>query len=379
MAGESRGGASLSAEDLVGLLVREPLRAFPAYQVPHPHGITVKLDANELPFTLPPDRAAGLARVLGEVELNRYPDAEQSELRAEIARPLGVAPESLLLGNGSDEIIQFLVCCFARPRAGRERAAIAYPVPTFAVFRGAALAAGCEPVEIPLEEDFSLDFDRLDRALAESRPNLVFLARPNNPTGTLWPSRQVAEAARAHPDVLFVSDEAYSAFAGDSMIGMSELSNLVVMQTLSKMGLAALRIGVLHAAPALLAEVDKVRMPYNVGSLNQRAALWVLRHCRDLLDQRCADVVRERDRLAAELARLAGVRAFSSHANLILFRVGQPGDRRATRVWEGMCERGVLVRSFDRPGPLAGCLRVTVGSSEENERFLTALRDSLAA
>lgn len=369
---------ALSAAELAGLLVREPLRGFPAYNVPHPHGITIKLDANELPFALPPERAAELARALGEVEINRYPDADQSELRAEIARGLGVPADTLLLGNGSDEIIQFLISCFACPRPGRERAAILYPVPTFAVFRGATLAAGCEPVEIPLEEDFSLDFARLDRALRESRPNLVFLARPNNPTGTLWPSRRVAEAARAHPDVLFVSDEAYSAFAGDSMVGTS-LANLLVMQTLSKMGMAALRIGMLHAAPALLAEVDKVRMPYNVGSLNQRAALWMLRHCRDLLDARCAEMVRERDRLAAALGELDGVRAFASQANLILFRVGQAGDGRATRVWKGMCERGVLVRSFDRPGPLSGCLRVTIGSPEENQRFLAALRDSLAA
>ena len=375
-----RSGTDAAAAALVRELVRDALQSSPPYQVPHPDGITIKLDANELPLPLPPELAAELARELAAVELNRYPDPDQRDLRAEIAGSLGLAPDAIILGNGSDEIIQLLVSCFARPRTGRARAVVAYPVPTFAVFRGAAIAAGCETVEIPLEEDFSLDFAAVDRALAEARPNLVFFARPNNPTGTLWPARSVAELARAHPDVLVVSDEAYSAFSGDGMIGMvAGLPNLLVMQTLSKTGMAALRIGYLHAAPALLAEVDKVRLPYNVGELNQRAALWVLRNCRALLAERCAAVVRERERLAAAMNGMAGVRVFPSQANLLLFRVGEPGDRRAGRVWEAICRAGVLVRLFDRPGPLAGCLRVTVGTTDENERFLAALRGALAA
>jgi histidinol-phosphate aminotransferase len=368
------------AAELVAALVREELRAFPPYRVLHPTGISAKLDANELPLSLPAELAAELAAELSVVELNRYPDAEHTELRAELGAWLGIPPDALVCGNGSDEIIGLLVACFAQPRPGRARARVAYPVPTFSVFGGAALATGCEPVEIPLEEDFTLDFARVERVLAEARPNLIFFARPNNPTGTLWPAARVADLARAHPDVLVVSDEAYSAFAGDSMIGMTaELPNLLVMQTLSKTGLAGLRVGYVHAAPALLAEVDKVRMPYNIGALNQRAAVWTLRRCRPLLFERCAAVVRERERVASALATVAGVRAFPSQANLILFRVGQPGDGRAIQVWEAMCRSGVLVRLLDRPGPLAGCLRVTIGSSEENDRFLAALADALAA
>jgi len=368
------------AAELAAALVRDELRGLPAYHVAYPDRITTKLDANELPFPLPPELAAELARDLAAVELNRYPDAGHGELRAEIGSGLGVAPETLVCGNGSDEIIGLLINCFARPRPGRTRAKVAYPVPSFAVFGGAALAAGCEKVEIPLEEDFTLDGERLERALAEAQPNIVFFARPNNPTGTLWPARQAAAVARAHPDMLVVSDEAYAAFAGDSMIGMTaELPNLLVMQTLSKTGLAGLRIGYVHGAPALLAEVDKVRMPYNIGALNQRAALWILRHCRPLLAERCAQVVRERGRLAAAMAGMPALRAFPSEANLILFRVGDPGDGRATRVWQALCRRGVLVRLFDHPGPLAGCLRVTIGSAEENDRFLSALADALAA
>jgi histidinol-phosphate aminotransferase len=190
----------------------------------------------------------------------------------------------------------------------------------------------------------------------------------------------VAALARAHPDTIIVSDEAYAAFAGDGMLAdVASLPNLVVMQTLSKTGMASLRVGYLHAAPPILAEIEKVRMPYNVGALNQRAAIWMLRRCRDLLAARCAEVVSERERLATAMARLPGVRVFASQANLLLFGVGQPGDHAATRAWQGMVDRGVLVRLFDRPGPLAGCARVTIGTPAENDRFLAALTESLPA
>jgi len=371
-----------ATDDPLALLVREPLRAAAAYQVPHPEGIRVKLDANEMPFGLPPEVRAELARELATVALNRYPDPSHQELRAELSRQVGLPIDALLVGNGSDEIIQMLITCFAEPRPGQARARVAYPSPTFVVFRGAALAVGCEPVEIPTdpEADFALQPDDLERAIAAARPNLVFFARPNNPTGTLWPSHLVADLARRHPDLVVVSDEAYAAYAGDGMVAMlPELPNLFVMQTLSKVGLAGLRVGYLCGRPDLIAEIGKVRAPYNVGALNQRAALWILRHHRALLLRGCADVVVERERLAAALDQLADLRVFTSRANLILFRVGRPGDGRATRVWQRLCERGVLIKNFDRPGPLSGCLRVTIGTAEENEIFLAALGEALTA
>lgn len=363
-------------------LVRAPVRATGGYQVPHPRGIRIKLDANEMPFALPTEVRDELARELAAVELNRYPDPGHRELRAELSHQVGVGTDALLVGNGSDEIIQLLITCFAEPRKGQLRARVAYPTPTFVVFRGAALAVGCEPVEIATdpEADFALDPAVLERAVADTRPNLIFFARPNNPTGTLWPSHLVAELARRHPDMLVVSDEAYAAYAGDGMVAMlPELPNLLVMQTLSKVGLAGLRVGYLCGRPELIAELEKVRAPYNVGALNQRAALFILRHHRGLLLRRCADVVVERERLAAALDQMPALRVFSSQANLLLFRIGTPGDGRATAVWQRLCERGILVRNFDRPGPLSGCLRVTIGSTDENEAFLAALGDALAA
>ena len=366
--------------DALGALVREELGGAAAYEVPHPTGITAKLDANELPFALPAEVRAALARELAAVDLNRYPDPGCGELRGLVGAELGAAPDELLFGNGSDEIIALLVSTFARPRPGAARARVAYPVPTFGVFRTAALAAGAEPLEIATDPDadFAIDPDALDRALREGRPNIVFFARPNNPTGTMWASSLVMDVARAHPDVLVVSDEAYAAYAGDGMAGaVAATPNLLVMRTLSKIGLAALRIGYLHASREIIAEVEKIRPPYNLGALNQRAAVWLLRNHRALLDGMCAEVVRERARLSTALAELPGVRVFSSQANLVLFRVGAPGDGRATAAWRGLCDAGVLVRCFDRPGLLSGCLRVTVGTPSENDRFLVALRGAL--
>lgn len=361
--------------------VRATLRAEVSYSVPHPPGIRIKLDANEHPFSLPAPLRADLARHLAEVDLNRYPDAEHGELRAVLAARIGASADTLLVGNGSDELIGILVGCLSEPREGRTVAAIAYPVPSFTVFRGAALAAGCETVDIPTDpdRDFAIDIDKARTILAARRPNLVFFARPNNPTGTLWPSSLVTSLADEFPDVVFVSDEAYSAYATDSMLGRwPELPNLLVMQTLSKIGLAALRVGYIHGHPRLMGELDKVRMPYNVGTLNQRAALWVLRNHAALLDQRCQDVVDERSTLLRTLEALDGIRPYSSSANLILFRVGTPGDGRASKVWQSLCQQGILIRNFDKPGPLSGCLRVTIGTAEENQQFTAALERALA-
>ena len=362
------------------LLERIPdgLRALSAYSVPTPSGIEVKLDANEHPYALSREAREALAAELAEVDVNRYPASDCGELRELIAGELAVDPQALVFGNGSDELISFLVAALSKPRPGADAASILYPVPTFVVFRLACLSHGARAVEVPLSPDFELDADAMNEAIERDRPNVAFFARPNNPTGTLWPRAEIARLARAHPDVLFVSDEAYDDYCGDSMVGeLASMPNLAVMRTLSKIGLAGLRIGFLCAAPELVRELEKVRTPYNVGSLNQRAAVWIMRNLRDELRAQCEEVARERDAVFDELSALSGVRPFPSRANLILFRVGESGDGRAAEVWRGLCERGVLVRNLDHPGPLAGCLRVTIGTPSENRRFLDALRTAL--
>lgn len=363
----------------IAALVTRGLRAMNAYHVPRPDGIVAKLDANESPHPLPPELAEALARELATVPLHRYPEADPVELRAHLADELGVAPGSLSFGNGSDELIALLCAAFAEPRPGRTRASVLYPDPSFVVYRIAALGHGLDPIEVPLGDDMQLDFEMVDDAMAGAAPNLAFFALPNNPTGTLWEPAQVAALAERHPSTIVIADEAYIDYGGRTLLPeLPRLPNLVVLRTLSKLGLAGLRVGFLCADAAIVREVEKVRPPYNLGALNQRAALWMLRHQRAWLTARAAEVVVERGRLATAMAALPALRVFPSEANLILFRVGQPGDGRAAAVWRGLIERGVLVRNLDRPGPLASCLRVTPGTPAENDRFLAALGELVA-
>ncbi|HUH05490.1 MAG TPA: histidinol-phosphate transaminase [Kofleriaceae bacterium] len=357
-------------------LVREALRPLQAYSVPRPPAVRAKLDANELPFELPGDVAAALGAELGEVPLNRYPAADCAALRACIAGQLGVPGDTLCFGNGSDELIAMILSTFSEPRPGRARAVAMYPGPTFSVYGLASVWAGVDPLEVPLTDRFELDGAAFEAAVERERPNVVFFARPNNPTGTLWSRHAVLRIAELFPDVLVVHDEAYGDYGGDSMVDqVPHLANLVVLRTLSKVGLAALRIGYLYADPAIVHEVDKLRPPYNIGALNQRAAVWLLENHADLLRDRCSEIVAARERLHAALSEMRGVEPFESRANLILFRVGEPGDGRATQVWRALASRGVLVRNLDAPGPLAGCLRLTVGTADENDLFLATLAE----
>jgi histidinol-phosphate aminotransferase len=368
----------VTSEDHLAPLVTSGLRGMTAYHVPRPGGIRAKLDANELPYGLPPEVAEALGAELARVAIERYPDAGAGELRDVIARTVGVDPASLVFGNGSDELIAMLCAAFGEPRDAQARATVLYPVPTFGVYRIAALAHHLEPVEIALGDDFTLDGDAVERGFAERRPNLAFFALPNNPTGTLWSPELVLALARRYPDTIVVADEAYIEYGGRTLlpyVGMPR--NLVVMRTLSKTGMAGLRCGFLTAATAIVRELEKVRPPYNLGSLPMRAAAWLVDHHGDALRAMCRAVVAERPRLAAALAAIPGVHVFDSEANLVLVRIGVAGDGAATRVWNELIARGVLVRNFDRPGPLAGCLRITVGTPVENDLLVASLRDIL--
>lgn len=359
--------------------VRAAVRRLEAYSVPHPPAIRAKLDANELPYSLPPEAARELGAVLADVALNRYPAADCGRLREILAAEMGVPPATLVFGNGSDELIAMILSAFSEPPAGRDRAAALYPGPTFGVYGIASAWCGVEPVEVPLGPEFELDEAALERAVADARPNVSFFARPNNPTGTLWPREPVLRLAEANPATLVVHDEAYGAYGGDSVVDqVARLPNLVVMRTLSKVGMAGLRIGYLHAHPDVVHELEKVRPPYNVSALSQAAAVWILDNHRDGLREHCMTIAAARDRMLAALGAIVGVHAFDSKANLILLRIGEPGSGRAPAVWQALCDRGVLVRKPGSAGPLADCLRVTVGTEEENMLFLTALHEVLA-
>jgi histidinol-phosphate aminotransferase len=350
-------------------ILRDDILALTAYPVPDSASM-VKLDAMENPYRLPPELRHRIARRLEAAELNRYPDpgasALKDRLRAALAVPEGM---ELLLGNGSDELIQMLALAVARPGA-----ALLGVEPSFVMFRMIATFAGTRYVGVDLREDFSVDAERVLAEIERHRPGLVFIAYPNNPTGNLFDADTIARVIEAAPGLVVV-DEAYHAFAGASFIPrLARHPNLMVMRTVSKLGLAGIRLGALIGTGAWIRQLDKVRLPYNVNTLTQIAAAEVLAH-ETVLTEQAAAIKLERSRLHRELNRVPGVTAYPSDANFILFRVNQ-----AERVFDGLKRRGVLIKSLHGSHRLlTDCLRVTVGTPDENTAFLTALTQTLNA
>ena len=359
---------------LIDNIIRPEVRALAAYHVPAAEGF-VKLDAMENPYALPQDLRAELGRRLADVAMNRYPVPSYSGLKAKIRGRLGV-PQGydVVLGNGSDELITLLSVACAKPGAK-----VLAPTPGFVMYSMSALLAGLEFVGVPLKADFALDKEAMLAAIRAHNPAITYLAYPNNPTGNLFDADAMVEIIRAVGDSgIVVVDEAYQPFAQASfMPRLPEFRNLVVMRTVSKLGLAGIRLGYMSADAALLAEFDKVRPPYNVNVLTQAAAEFVLDHA-DVLDAQAAALRQERARLTAEIAALPGIEVFPSDANFLLLRV-KTGQNAADCVFSALLAHKVLVKNVGKMGTLLeNCLRVTVSSPEENAIFLEALKASLA-
>ena len=345
-------------------LIRPEIRALAAYHVAPSEGM-VKLDAMENPYPLPPAMRRELAQVLAGVELHRYPDPRAPKLRELLKRKMNVpAGMEVLLGNGSDDLIQVLALALARPGA-----VMMYPTPTFVMYAMNAAFSGMRAVAVPLREDFSFDADAFLGRMKAEKPALVFLAYPNNPTGVLYEEKDIERVIRACPG-LVVLDEAYHVFAGRTFMSrLAEFSNLLVLRTVSKLGLAGIRLGYLAGPPAWIGELDKVRQVYNVNVLTQAAASFVLERL-EVLEAQAAQIRKDREALKAELEKLKGVTVFPSAANFSLVRVAD-----APATFEALRRQGVLVRNL-HPG-VKDCLRVTVGTPDENRILLTALREAL--
>lgn len=360
---------SNSIEKKILQLIRPEIRALKAYHVPDASGL-IKLDAMENPYPFPAAVKREWLAALQQTALNRYPDPDarrvRERLRTALAVPDGV---ELMLGNGSDELIQIILMTLARPGA-----VVLAPTPTFVMYEMIAAFTGMQFTGVPLKENFALDVPAMTKAMVAEKPAVVFISYPNNPTANLFARDDLVSLIEQAPG-LVVLDEAYHAFAGESF--MSELGkhdNLLVTRTLSKQGLAGLRLGVLAGSPPWLAEFNKVRLPYNIGTLTQASAEFALTHLA-LFDEQAGLIRKEREKLFKALADLKGVQPWSSQTNFILFRV-ERGD--ADRVFEGLRQRGVLIKNMNSTGgALRNCLRVTVSTSEENAAFLKALEASL--
>jgi histidinol-phosphate aminotransferase len=348
-------------------VIRADIRTLKAYQVPASRGM-IKLDAMENPYPLPAELREGLAALLAEAPLNRYPDADPAGLKQLLRRSMGI-PEAMAitLGNGSDEIIQLLAMAVAKPGA-----TLLAVEPSFAMFRMICTFVGLQYAGVPLRADFSLDLERVLAAIKARQPALILLAYPNNPSGNLFEAAAVRSIVEAAPGLVAV-DEAYFAFAGATVLPwLSEHRNLLVIRTVSKLGLAGIRLGFVAGSPAWLSEVEKLRLPYNVNVMTQRVAAYLLERIEVLLRQ-AETIKQERARLLCALADVRSVTAFPSEANFILMRVTH-----AERVFDGLKQRGILVKNLNHSHPLLdNCLRVTVGTPDENDRFINALCESL--
>ena len=355
--------------------IRADVRAMHAYTVQAADGL-LKMDAMENPFGLPPALQAALGQRLGALALNRYPGPRTEVLRDALARHAGM-PEgcALLLGNGSDELISLVALACARPGAQ-----VLAPLPGFVMYGMSAQLQGLGFTGVALTPDFELDAAAMEAAIAQHRPAITYIAYPNNPTATLWDDTAVLrtiDAAGAQGGIV-VMDEAYQPFASRTWLDRMRAEparhgHVLLMRTLSKFGLAGVRLGYLMGPAALVHEIDKVRPPYNVSVLNSEAALFALEHA-DVFAAQAAELRAGRNLLVAQLRALPGVlKVWDSEANMVLLRVPD-----AARTFEGMKNRKVLVKNVSTMHPLlAGCLRLTVGSAADNAQMLAALQASL--
>jgi histidinol-phosphate aminotransferase len=367
---EVAGHAAPSLARRIQRTIRQDVKSMHAYAIQDSRGL-VKLDAMENPFRLPDELQRELGERLGRVAINRYPVQSTADVVAALSKfvelPAGC---KLILGNGSDELIDMLSVACDIPSA-----TLLAPLPGFVMYQMSAQLRGLRFVGVPLRRDFELDEMAMLAAIEEHRPALTYIAYPNNPTANLFDEAIIERivAAVGRQQGLVVFDEAYQPFASRTwMPRLAMHEHVLVMRTLSKFGLAGVRLGYLCGHAALIDEIDKVRPPYNISVLNAEATLFALEHADEYARQ--AAVLRsERARVSAALAALGGVSVFPSEANMILVRVAN-----STPCFEGMKSRGVLVKHIAGLHPLlANCLRLTVGSPAENDAMIQALKASL--
>lgn len=348
-------------------LIRSDVQGLHAYAIQPSAGL-VKLDAMENPHRLPARLQAELGQRLGALPLNRYPGERIHDLRKALASHAGM-PEGfdIMLGNGSDELISLIALACDVPGA-----AILAPVPGFVMYAMSARLQGLKFTGVALTEDFELDEAAMLEAIARDQPSVIYLAYPNNPTANLWDDAVIDRIIEAAPGIV-VLDEAYQPFSSRSYIDrIGRYGHVLLMRTLSKFGLAGVRIGYMLGPQALIAEIDKVRPPYNISVLNCEAALFALEHA-DVFAAQAKDLREQRATLQRALGELPGVKAWPSDANMILARVPD-----AQKTFEGLKSRGVLVKNVSTMHPLlANCLRLTVGTAGENAQMLAALQACL--
>ncbi len=341
-----------------------------AYRVANSEGL-IKLDAMENPHSFPASLQDQWLNALKKVELNRYPDPQATQLKQAFRKTFAISTNlELLFGNGSDELIQLLILAIAKPDA-----AILTVTPSFSMYKLIAEFIGVRVIEVPLvAETFALQPDQVCKMIQKFNPALVFLACPNNPTGTLWPQEDVEKIVQQAPG-LVVIDEAYAPFAAYSMSTLVEkYSHALMLRTLSKMGLAGLRLGWLAGAEEWLNELNKLRLPYNINALTQASGVFALKNI-SVFNEQAKLICEQRELLITAMQNINSIQVFPSEANFILFKTL---NTTADFVFKRLIENKIMIKNVANNDLLENCLRVTVGTEKENKAFLAALKCSLA-
>jgi len=336
-----------------------------AYHVPDADEL-IKLDAMESPYSLPDSLKSEWLTCFEGIGINRYPDPQSADLKNAIRNCFRVPQQcGLMLGNGSDELIQIIAML-----VGGEGRTFLAPVPTFSMYQQISTATLSQFVGVPLSEDFSIDAEKLLQAIGKHNPACVFLAYPNNPTGNCFDPNIISQVLENAPG-LVVIDEAYFAFCQKSYLPeIGDYPNLLVLRTMSKSGLAGLRLGMMIGNPQWIMEMEKLRLPYNINSLTQAAARFYLRH-HDILQQYALAIKSDQEQVSRKLGSIPGVEVFPSEANFLLFRVKLDADA----VYQGLLDKGILIKNLRHQSvALRNCLRVTIGTRSENDAFLDALQ-----
>ncbi|MDX8391723.1 MAG: histidinol-phosphate transaminase [Mariprofundaceae bacterium] len=341
-------------------MIRKDIKALAAYHVQDANGL-IKLDAMENPYPLPDALRKDWADALGHSNINRYPDTDMMELRQKIAQREGVEPDQVIIGNGSDDIIQMLLMAV-------EQGSCAVPQPTFVMYETIARWLKRPIAGVPLKADFSLDAKAFLQVCAREKASLAFLACPNNPTGNMWPQETLQHIATNFRGLLVI-DEAYAPFAErthNSMVG----GNVMLLRTFSKLGMAGLRLGYALGDAALIANLNKVRLPYNINSLTQISIDFFLEH-EAVFSEQAQKIRQQRGRMTAAMMAMENVEVFPSQANFLLLRVAD-----ADAVFSGLVNAGILIKNLHKKGTLLeNCLRITIGLPEENDRLLNAFKE----
>lgn len=325
----------------------------------------------ENPYAWPEEIKDAWSDHLRQSELNRYPDASVSELRSSLRKILSLPEDiSMMFGNGSDELIQIILLALSKSSN-----VVMAPEPTFVMYRLLSTMLELDFIGVPLNNDFSLNVPAMLDKIKEKQPAVIFLAWPNNPTGNTFDQDALEEIIRVAPG-LVVIDEAYHVFAQKSMMAsLQKYPNVLLMRTLSKLGLAGLRLGMLFGASEWITELEKLRLPYNIGTLNQLSAVFIIDNI-DVLEQQAAQIRDDREKVFNVLSNISGIEVWKSDANFILFRVTGPG---ADKVHQELLNNNILIKKLHGSHPLLeNCLRVTIGTAEENKAFLSNLKNILS-